>query len=385
MEFVSVTCHACNRPITGDYVTFGAGKFHHECFTCASCGSAMAGTQFLVHGGLRYCAGCHEEKFAQRCDICAVAFKPGERQTGFGGKTMHPACFSCTGGCGKSLAGTQFFMEGGSPYCDGCFKGNFAEPCSECSEPLTGAFITLDGGNRKLHRECYKCNECKESLASFGGHFEHQRALYCKQHYVNLTAEKCAECAQPLIGKFVVLPGDKKFHQRCFCCRQCKRSLTGGHYERDGGYYCAQHQARPRPAQPVSGGAAAGGGGAAGGGSAAGGFASLGGVDLEKKKRGIVNAFHVWARMGEDPMQLCVQVLRQKLGCDEASAREVLLQFDTNDDGVFQVDEFVDAVLGLGLDISQATVTEAANVASTAPDGSVYTNSVSTEEAAVLT
>ena len=84
-------------------------------------------------------------------------------------------------------------------------------------------------------------------------------------------------------------------------------------------------------------------------------------------------------------MQLCVQVLRQKLGCDEASAREVLLQFDTNDDGVFQVDEFVDAVLGLGLDISQATVTEAANVASTAPDGSVYTNSVSTEEAAVLT
>ena len=45
-----------------------------------------------------------------------------------------------------------------------------------------------------------------------------------------------------------------------------------------------------------------------------------------------------------------------------------------------------DAVLGLGLDISQARRSpEAANVASTAPDGSVYTNSVSTEEAAVLT
>ena len=44
---------------------------------------------------------------------------------------------------------------------------------------------------------------------------------------------------------------------------------------------------------------------------------------------------------------------RQKLGCDEASAREALLQFDTND-GVFQVDEFVRCSAGLGLDISQA-------------------------------
>ena len=58
--------------------------------------------------------------------------------------------------------------------------------------------------------------------------------------------------------------------------------------------------------------------------------------------------------MGKDHLQLCAALVTQKLGVDDAEAREILLAFDTNNDGVFQVDEFVDAVLGLGLDLSKA-------------------------------
>lgn len=349
-------CRACNKVILEDYVTFADGKYHEECFNCASCEKSLAGTRFLIHGSEHYCAECHEAKFAERCDVCGVTFKSGERQTTFAGKTMHPTCFSCAGGCGQSLSGKKFFIEGGQTYCAACFKGTIADKCSGCGEPLEDAFITLDGGKKKLHHACYCCSECKQSLSELGGHFEHSGGnLYCRAHYLVLVADKCSACAEPLTGQYVILDGgQKKLHQKCYCCRQCQKPLRGGHFERDGQLYCAQHQK---------------GAGAPAGTLGASTAASLGGVDIEKKRRGIKNAFNVWESMGSDPTVMCVEVLRQKLRCDEAAAREVLAQFDTNHDGVLQVDEFVDAVLGLGLDLSKANVAEAAPVSSKAPEG----------------
>lgn len=370
-------CASCGSVITEDYVTFADGKYHYGCFNCASCCKSLAGESFLIEDGQHYCTNCHERDFAERCDVCGIAFKEGERQTQFGGQTMHPRCFKCAGGCGRSLAGVKIYTSDDQQrFCESCFKGTVAEKCAVCTQPLSDSFITLDGGLRKLHRHCYKCATCEQSLAAVGGHYDHAGSLYCRPHYLEIVAERCDRCAKPITGKYVDLDGGaRKLHQDCYVCAHCNKFLKGGHYDRNGRLYCAQHQnSAPAPAAAASAATAAG--------PATGSSITLGvpvsvvhgKADVETVRATIKNAFRIWESLGSDPTIMCHSVVKQRLDCDDVTAKEVLMQFDTNQDGILQVDEFADAVLGLGLDLTKMTMNTAkVEVQSKPPDNSERT------------
>jgi uncharacterized protein with PIN domain len=83
-----------------------------------------------------------------------------------------------------------------------------------------------------------RCFICNVELSPLGGIEYFENNTYCSEHIREASAPKCAECQGPLLKQWVDV-GDLGYHDECFKCRRCERSLSGIPYiGRAPDFYC---------------------------------------------------------------------------------------------------------------------------------------------------
>ncbi|KAK9464574.1 hypothetical protein V1512DRAFT_249969 [Lipomyces arxii] len=98
-------CRACGCKITGRSVRCAdgriEGKWHKNCFKCASCGSLFPSGEFYVHSGQPYCEQHYHELNMSICVSCGKGIEGSCVELECGRRT-HSACFRCWE-CGVNL------------------------------------------------------------------------------------------------------------------------------------------------------------------------------------------------------------------------------------------------------------------------------------------
>eukprot|EP00028_Trichosphaerium_sp_Am-I-7-wt_P007467 CAMPEP_0168533912 /NCGR_PEP_ID=MMETSP0405-20121227/17470_1 /TAXON_ID=498012 /ORGANISM="Trichosphaerium sp, Strain Am-I-7 wt" /LENGTH=238 /DNA_ID=CAMNT_0008560285 /DNA_START=10 /DNA_END=726 /DNA_ORIENTATION=+ len=106
--------------------------------------------------------------------------------------------------------------------------------CNRDIEPGTKYKTT---NTQNFHRECFKCAQCSKQLeyeyCTSEGNF------FCSVCYDNKFAPKCAKCNQPITEEHVQYRGTR-FHNHCFSCLNCNRTLDIDNFFRveERGPYC---------------------------------------------------------------------------------------------------------------------------------------------------
>lgn len=82
--------------------------------------------------------------------------------------------------------------------------------CANCSHPVTGKYLKIDG--RVFHPECFVCKKCRKPIT--GRYSMDQGAYFHAACYVQAKNLMCSYCGKPLDTQYVVL-NHKKYHTRC--------------------------------------------------------------------------------------------------------------------------------------------------------------------------
>lgn len=130
-------CADCGAPLQS-YHPHG-GKFY-----CMSCIKKKQGNAATVSSG-------------KCCAICGGPIDAFTLQAG--DKYYHKDCFKCAH-CGKAIAGT-YGEVGGKIYCSNeCIREATGTRCNGCGKVITGQYINVL--NKPYHRECLACKVCKK-------------------------------------------------------------------------------------------------------------------------------------------------------------------------------------------------------------------------------
>ena len=110
-------------------------------------------------------------------------------------------------------------------YCNECRSALLGPPCTMCSRPVArvDGLIACD---RLYHRNCLRCSHegCGELLGD--KYFEHGDKPYCRAHYLELAAERCAKCGLVVDGGLHAL--GRAWHPECLRCAQTDEPLEPG-------------------------------------------------------------------------------------------------------------------------------------------------------------
>lgn len=94
-------------------------------FACFECNKLLAGQQYLMRDGRPYCCLCFELHYADCCETCGQVIGLEEGRMTHNGHQWHArdACFSCKN-CQKSLLGRPFLPKKSELYCSAdCLTG----------------------------------------------------------------------------------------------------------------------------------------------------------------------------------------------------------------------------------------------------------------------
>lgn len=89
----------------------------------------------------------------------------------------------------------------------------------------------MGSGQQKFHPNCAVCVVCNEKLHSVYG--EKNNQLYCEKHFsnaLNTNTGLCFECRQPLNDIFINAHEGKQYHNSCFTCNLCRKTLANTAY-----------------------------------------------------------------------------------------------------------------------------------------------------------
>jgi len=200
-----LTCMECSKQFTGKHLKINGKTYHPNCLECFKCSQDIINRcsddkVFILRDGKPWCFQCIE--WARKNKEQSKVVKPTFNQ--------------------KKVS----------------FK-NKDKPCSKCKKKI-GPYDMRDAVELKnglLHKKCALCTTCGNKLDAVLGFTETPDGLYhsnCAPKLENI----CAECGKNVVGAFVKKK-NKKWHRNCFICAECKTSLKGvGSMEKDGKTLC---------------------------------------------------------------------------------------------------------------------------------------------------
>eukprot|EP01006_Ploeotia_vitrea_P039639 TRINITY_DN66361_c9_g5_i1.p1 TRINITY_DN66361_c9_g5~~TRINITY_DN66361_c9_g5_i1.p1 ORF type:complete len:265 (-),score=128.79 TRINITY_DN66361_c9_g5_i1:78-773(-) len=110
--------------------------------------------------------------------------------------------------------------------------------CMQCQAVIMTDGINA-GNNVWFHTDCFKCGACGEQIDSMSPFVSHYgQYLHKDCHLRQESRSKCSACHQPITGKFVKTPDQKKFHKQCFVCHSCRKPLSGAFLEKHNHVLC---------------------------------------------------------------------------------------------------------------------------------------------------
>eukprot|EP00918_Siedleckia_nematoides_P085291 GHVU01187499.1.p1 GENE.GHVU01187499.1~~GHVU01187499.1.p1 ORF type:complete len:283 (+),score=35.71 GHVU01187499.1:164-1012(+) len=221
-------CEECKTPIGTDSkdLSYKEKHWHEKCFKCCDCQKSLVDQPFASKNEKLYCADCHDNNFAARCDGCQDIFRAGMKKYEYKGKQWHEQCFCCKV-CQQPIGNKSFIPRDAEVVCVPCYEENFAQRCMACNGVINKGGITYK--STPWHRDCFTCNNCKKILA--GEKFTSKEDKpYCAECFGDLFAKKCCRCTKPITGlggtKFISFE-ERHWHSDCFNCGKCNVSLVG--------------------------------------------------------------------------------------------------------------------------------------------------------------
>ena len=177
----TLKCAACDRSITGQYVTALDKTWHPDHFACAICDKSLNGQLFYERDDEPYCETCFRRQFSPKCASCGEPIA-GPYMTALD-TIWHPHHFVCAT-CGRPFAGSQFLTHEGQPYCETCYHREFSPQCAVCAQPITDEYIETYWGDQYHTRhkdELPACSGCDrpicQSLTEGGVRYQDSRTM----------------------------------------------------------------------------------------------------------------------------------------------------------------------------------------------------------------
>ncbi|KNE60415.1 hypothetical protein AMAG_05806 [Allomyces macrogynus ATCC 38327] len=136
-------------------------------------------------------------------------------------------CASCTSRSRRlCVLGTgTFFEHEGALLCQQHHLELAAPRCAYCSNAIEERCVSALG--KTWHPEHFFCCHCGKVFAATDGFLEYQGQAYCEEDYLALFAPKCAGCVRPVLAD-TVNALDKVWHPACFACAECKAPFANG-------------------------------------------------------------------------------------------------------------------------------------------------------------
>ncbi|XP_064595087.1 four and a half LIM domains protein 2-like isoform X2 [Liolophura sinensis] len=241
-ELFAHNCEECKKPIGPDYkdLSYKDRHWHELCFKCSECQNSLVDQPFASKNDQIYCAECHDNKFAGRCDGCSGPFRGGMKKFEYKGKQWHEECFCCMV-CKEPIRNKSFIPREGEVVCVPCYEEQYAQRCTKCEGVINKGGVAYK--NTPWHRECFTCTNCDLQLA--GEKFTSvEEKPYCAKCYAELFAKKCCRCSDAITGfggtKYISFE-ERHWHSDCFVCYKCETSMVGrGFLMNEGDIVCPQ-------------------------------------------------------------------------------------------------------------------------------------------------
>lgn len=216
-------CPACQKTVEGTPINAFDKKWHQACFTCRDCKKIITGFIYADFNGQPVCHVCAKNS----CQECKEPLENGKPLTD-AMKTgrWHKECFKCRD-CRKVITSYMFQDVEGVPLCIACAK-KICVACKLPTQPNKGA---VSSGDKKWHKECFKCNDCKKVITNFIfiEHEGHVLCQYCTKKRGIAEGVDCHKCGKAISVDGVVDPvSGQQVHVHCLVCSFCKQAVTGG-------------------------------------------------------------------------------------------------------------------------------------------------------------
>ncbi|ESN90665.1 hypothetical protein HELRODRAFT_71169, partial [Helobdella robusta] len=229
-------CNECKHVIGTDSkdLSYKDAHWHEKCFKCCDCHLSLVEKPFATTNNKLYCADCHDNNFAAKCDQCGKAFKSGMKKYDYNDKQYHMECFCCNE-CKQPIADQSFVPRNQTIVCVPCYEKHHAQRCFKCKASISKGGVAYK--DNTYHKECFVCEGCSKVLS--GLKFVTKDELpFCAECFNEKFAKKCHECSKPISGtsgntKYVTFE-DRQWHSDCFKCSMCRTSLVGQGFVLDG-------------------------------------------------------------------------------------------------------------------------------------------------------
>ncbi|CAK8687852.1 four and a half LIM domains protein 2-like [Clavelina lepadiformis] len=147
-----------------------------------------------------------------------------------------PSCNKCL----VSLMGRQYLVgQNSRKFCVECYEALFCNTCHTCGSIIATGSRDISYKDLHFHDGCFTCAGCSKSLS--GERFIHKENQFiCERCYENKFSPKCSNCKKPF------RPGVKRmeyeglsYHEKCFCCSSCSDVIGKKSFvKKDDGIFC---------------------------------------------------------------------------------------------------------------------------------------------------
>ena len=249
-------CHGCQQRITGSYLQAMDVFWHPEHFRCRACRTPLKrGRDVYKVDGHPTCDLCMQHTLPV-CMGCKAPIRgPYLSLVGQAWHPHHAVCCVCQTPARPPPAPgqpetveptvTDVVEKEGKLYCRRHYEELFCPKCSKCQQTIAeGVFVHV--GEHVRHPHCVVCCRCGVRITGKEVHLEGGE-LYCKKHFVQAFAKRCAHCDRPLTNRHIVtVHGEgvcldhQDQHYACFDCGHVvPKSNAGLHFE-DPRQQCAE-------------------------------------------------------------------------------------------------------------------------------------------------
>ncbi|XP_054164060.1 four and a half LIM domains protein 2-like isoform X3 [Oppia nitens] len=239
------TCKTCNKSIGVQEVCVVASKFgdevqwHPNCFICNVCQELLVDLTYCAKDDKLYCERHYAETIKPRCSACDELIFSGEYTKAMG-KEWHTNHFCCWK-CDLTLSGQRYVIREGHPFCIKCYEQSHANVCEECTKPIGIDSKDLCYNEKHWHEACFVCRKCKKSLVDdrFGTKND---AVYCGDCYDMEYSPRCDGCGEPFkAGHKKMEYKGKSLHEQCFTCFKCQVPIgTKSFVPRENDIFCSE-------------------------------------------------------------------------------------------------------------------------------------------------
>jgi hypothetical protein len=119
--------------------------------------------------------------------------------------------------------------------------------CWECQKSIMNPADGVTAFGKTYHRNHIKCASSGKDFTAGGDAFEGTDGkVYCQKEWERLFQKNCTECSLPIKEKKPLIVKDKHYHRNCFKCQVCKEVLEGRWLEEEGKPICEKDYYRKR-------------------------------------------------------------------------------------------------------------------------------------------